>query len=164
MLEPSYPTVAKMARDILAVPSSAVGVERMFNSGRDTCTYRRGNLLGQTVKEIMIVKHDQRRQEAVRLAKEKEEDDRSFREELKARLSAGVTGAEQQCIDAAFLADSEELLSLEQKLARECSFDVPQRRAEEQAEIETRKRRRRRERRQDTVVRRSARVMMRVEL
>ena len=56
-LEPKYPTVARMAKDILAIPLAGVGVERVFNLGRDTCNYRRGHLHGETIKKIMIVKH-----------------------------------------------------------------------------------------------------------
>jgi len=56
-LEPQYPTVARMAKDILAIPLAGVGVERVFNLGRDTCNYRRGHLHGETIKKIMIVKH-----------------------------------------------------------------------------------------------------------
>ena len=38
-LEPRYPTVARMAKDILAIPLAGVGIERVFNLGRDTCNY-----------------------------------------------------------------------------------------------------------------------------
>jgi hypothetical protein len=57
ILEPQYPTVARMAKDILAIPLHGVGVERNFNLGRDTCTYRRGHLHADTIKKIMELKH-----------------------------------------------------------------------------------------------------------
>ncbi len=38
-LEPKFPTVARMAKDILAIPLAGVGVEQGFNQTRDTCGY-----------------------------------------------------------------------------------------------------------------------------
>jgi hypothetical protein len=52
-----YPTVARMAKDVLSIAMAGVGVERIFNSGRDTCQYRRGHLHAETIKKIMLVKH-----------------------------------------------------------------------------------------------------------
>lgn len=52
-----YPTVARMAQDLLAVFLTSLPVERQFNVGRDTCTYRRGKLQGETIRKIMILKH-----------------------------------------------------------------------------------------------------------
>ena len=46
-----------MARDLLAVFLTGLSVERQFNVGRDTCTYRRGKLQGETIRKIMILKH-----------------------------------------------------------------------------------------------------------
>ncbi|QSS74860.1 hypothetical protein I7I50_03800 [Histoplasma capsulatum G186AR] len=57
MISSQYPTVAMMARDILAIPLAGVGIERKFNSSRDICHYRRGQLQGETVKKLMMVKH-----------------------------------------------------------------------------------------------------------
>ncbi|QVM12424.1 hypothetical protein D8B26_007053 [Coccidioides posadasii str. Silveira] len=57
MLEPDFPTVARMARDILAIPLTGVGVERVFNVARDTCHYRRSRLHASTIKKIMLLKH-----------------------------------------------------------------------------------------------------------
>lgn len=56
-IESVYPTVARMARDLLAVFLTSLPVERQFNVGRDTCTYRRGKLQGETIRKIMILKH-----------------------------------------------------------------------------------------------------------
>jgi hypothetical protein len=49
-----------MARDILAVPISGVGVERTFNMARDVCHYRRGQLGFSTIQKVMIIKHRRR--------------------------------------------------------------------------------------------------------
>ena len=51
-----FPTMAIMARDILAIPASKARVERLFNKGRDICHYRRNQLSGQTIEDAMIVK------------------------------------------------------------------------------------------------------------
>ncbi|OAF63412.1 hypothetical protein VC83_00304 [Pseudogymnoascus destructans] len=56
-LELSYPSVAKMARDILAVPATGTGVERIFNIARDIHEYHRAQMSTATVRESMIVKH-----------------------------------------------------------------------------------------------------------
>lgn len=52
-----YPTVAQMARSLLAVFLTSLPVQRQFNVGCDTCTYRRGKLQGETIRKIMILKH-----------------------------------------------------------------------------------------------------------
>ncbi|KAJ5355238.1 uncharacterized protein N7496_000165 [Penicillium cataractarum] len=49
-----YPILASLARDILTTPASGSGVERLFNSARDICHYRRGSLKPQTIKELML--------------------------------------------------------------------------------------------------------------
>jgi hAT family C-terminal dimerisation region len=56
-LEPKFPTLASMAKDVLAIPAAGVGCERSFSSERDVGSYRRGRLLGTTIEDIMIVKH-----------------------------------------------------------------------------------------------------------
>lgn len=50
-----WPVLTQMARDFLSVASSGVGVERLFNSSRDVCHYRRARLNPSTVRVIMIV-------------------------------------------------------------------------------------------------------------
>jgi predicted HTH transcriptional regulator len=49
-----YPILASLARDILTIPASGSGVERLFNSARDICHYRRGSLKPKTIKELML--------------------------------------------------------------------------------------------------------------
>lgn len=53
----NFPTVARMARDILAIPLSGVGVERVFNMARDVCHYRRSRLHANSIQKIMLIKH-----------------------------------------------------------------------------------------------------------
>jgi hypothetical protein len=43
-----------MARDILAIPASGAGVERLFNCARDICHYRRGQLKAETIRDLML--------------------------------------------------------------------------------------------------------------
>ncbi|KAJ5368485.1 uncharacterized protein N7496_008245 [Penicillium cataractarum] len=42
--EHQYPTLVSIVRDIFTIPASGAGVERLFNSARDVCHYRRGRL------------------------------------------------------------------------------------------------------------------------
>jgi hAT family protein len=46
--------MARLARDVLSVPASGAGVERLFNSARDLCHYRRGSLQPQTISDLMM--------------------------------------------------------------------------------------------------------------
>ena len=43
-----------MARDILSVPATGAGVERLFNTARDVCHYRRGRMKSETIQELMM--------------------------------------------------------------------------------------------------------------
>ena len=52
-----WPALCSMARDVLAVPATSVGVERLFNTARDACHYRRGNLKPETVRALMMIRH-----------------------------------------------------------------------------------------------------------
>jgi hypothetical protein len=49
-----FPTMAKIARDVLSIPANGAGVERLFNSARDVCHYRRGSLQPQTISDLMM--------------------------------------------------------------------------------------------------------------
>ncbi|KZV60830.1 hATC-domain-containing protein [Peniophora sp. CONT] len=53
----TFPSLFLLARDILCIPGSAVAVERIFSSGRDTVSVRRANLSAATIRTLMIVKH-----------------------------------------------------------------------------------------------------------
>jgi hypothetical protein len=43
-----------MARDVLSIPATGAGVERLFNSARDVCHYRRGSLNSTTIQDLML--------------------------------------------------------------------------------------------------------------
>jgi len=45
-----------MARDIFSIPATGAGVERLFNSARDVCHYRRGRLNISTIQDLMMYK------------------------------------------------------------------------------------------------------------
>lgn len=49
------PILASLARDILTTPASGAGVERLFNSARDICHYRRGSLKPKTIQDLMMM-------------------------------------------------------------------------------------------------------------
>lgn len=49
-----FPALAALARDILSVPATGAGVERLFNTARDICHYRRGRLSATTIQELMM--------------------------------------------------------------------------------------------------------------
>ncbi|RJE18367.1 hypothetical protein PHISCL_09298 [Aspergillus sclerotialis] len=49
-----YPALASLARDILSIPATGAGVERLFKSARDICHYRRGSLNTTTIQELMM--------------------------------------------------------------------------------------------------------------
>ena len=52
--ERDLPALSSLARDVLAIPASGAGVERLFNSARDICHYRRGQLEPETIKDLMM--------------------------------------------------------------------------------------------------------------
>lgn len=49
-----FPAIAALARDILSFPATGAGVERLFNTARDVCHYRRGRMKSQTIEELMM--------------------------------------------------------------------------------------------------------------
>lgn len=52
--EHEFLVLARIARDILSIPASGAGVERLFNCARDICHYRRGHLKPDTIKGLML--------------------------------------------------------------------------------------------------------------
>ncbi|KAJ5981909.1 hypothetical protein N7451_012009 [Penicillium sp. IBT 35674x] len=52
--EHEFPILARIARDILSIPASGAGVERLFNCARDICHYRRGQLKPSTIRGLML--------------------------------------------------------------------------------------------------------------
>jgi hAT family C-terminal dimerisation region len=60
-LEVEFPALALMAKDILSIPASGFGVERLFDVGRDVCHhYRRHRLNGDTLQLVMLIKYFER--------------------------------------------------------------------------------------------------------
>jgi hypothetical protein len=49
-----FPALANLARDVLSIPATGAGVERLFNSARDVCHYRRGSLNPSTIQDLMM--------------------------------------------------------------------------------------------------------------
>lgn len=49
-----FPVLASLARDVLTTPATGSGVERLFNSARDICHYRRGSLKPKTIRDLMM--------------------------------------------------------------------------------------------------------------
>jgi hypothetical protein len=54
--EIEYPGLSHMAKDVLAVPVSGVGVERIFSAARQICSYQRNRLGAETIKRLMLVR------------------------------------------------------------------------------------------------------------
>ncbi|KAL1939855.1 hypothetical protein VTO73DRAFT_9555 [Trametes versicolor] len=53
----SFPVIARMARDFLAIPATSVAVERLFSKSRHLCTDVRASLRALTITEAMCVKY-----------------------------------------------------------------------------------------------------------
>lgn len=53
----TYPRLALVAKDILAIPIAGVGVERVFNIAKDIIGDRRHRLKAQTIRQLLVVKH-----------------------------------------------------------------------------------------------------------
>ena len=49
-----FPAIAALARDVLSFPATGAGVERLFNTARDICHYRRGRIKSETVEDLMM--------------------------------------------------------------------------------------------------------------
>lgn len=46
--------LSRLTRDLLSVPATGAGVERLFNSARDIYHYRRGSLHEATIQDLMM--------------------------------------------------------------------------------------------------------------
>ncbi len=56
-MEVRWPRLSAMARDHLPTPATSVGVERVFNSGRDVVSYRRCHLRPSMIRKLVMMKH-----------------------------------------------------------------------------------------------------------
>ncbi|KAJ5861936.1 HAT dimerization [Penicillium soppii] len=52
--EHEFPVLTAVTRDILSIPTTGASVERLFNTARDACHYRRGSLNSTTIQDIMM--------------------------------------------------------------------------------------------------------------
>jgi hypothetical protein len=52
----SFPTIARMARDFLAIPATSVSVERTFSKSRHICTDLRSSLKVETIQKALLSK------------------------------------------------------------------------------------------------------------
>jgi hypothetical protein len=68
-----FPAIASLARDALSILATGAGVERLLNTARDICHYRRGRIKSKTIEELMIFlctsKFDLEMEEAKQLEK-----------------------------------------------------------------------------------------------
>lgn len=49
-----FPILAILARDILSVPATGAGVERLLSSARDVCHYWRGFPRAQAIQDLIL--------------------------------------------------------------------------------------------------------------
>ena len=77
--------LSRLARDFLSVPATGAGVERLLNSARDICHYRRGSLHETTIQDLMMYmcseKFTLEGQQLTRLEKEMESESQEALEE-----------------------------------------------------------------------------------
>ena len=51
-----YPTLSRMAKNVLSIPAGDAGVERLFNQARDITQYRRARLHATTIETLMMLR------------------------------------------------------------------------------------------------------------
>jgi len=56
-MEHDYPTLFRLATDVLPAQATAVPYERVFSSSKETCTQRRSQLGPTTMEMLQILKH-----------------------------------------------------------------------------------------------------------
>ena len=55
--EAEFPSLVRMAWDILSVPGMAASNERVFSRSRDTVTYKRGHLIAETIEMTECIRN-----------------------------------------------------------------------------------------------------------
>ena len=63
MHQDQLPLMAKIARMVLAIPSSSAKSKRVFSTGSQTVTERRGNLAPSKVEELILIKENRKKVE-----------------------------------------------------------------------------------------------------
>jgi hypothetical protein len=53
---PHFPVIARMARDVLAIPGPSVTVEHLFSKSRHSCPEVRGSMKAETIMGAMLTK------------------------------------------------------------------------------------------------------------
>ena len=69
-----YLALARMARDVLAVPLASVAPERVFSVARDVISYRRCRLNPEIISRIMLAKYYFRQIDTEAMEETKEDD------------------------------------------------------------------------------------------
>jgi hypothetical protein len=72
-----YPRIFRLAMDIIPIQASSVPCERVFSSGKQTMSPRRGRISAQLMEALQILKFSIRRETALKFS------DMSWKEELK---------------------------------------------------------------------------------
>ena len=52
----AFPTLARMARDFLAIPATSTSVERVFSKSRHICSDLRCSLKAETITQALLAK------------------------------------------------------------------------------------------------------------
>ncbi len=103
--EGQLPGLAQMAIDVLAVPISGVGVERVFSLARLVCSYIRNRLCPSTISKLMFVKHAERQQ---REGADKRDDVSADKDEASGEVEAGESEGDYAIAEKQLISDDEE--------------------------------------------------------
>jgi hypothetical protein len=111
------PTIAALAQDVLSIPATGAGVERLFNTARDICHYRRGRMKSETIEELMMFLYTSRLDLKEQQRKELEkyfslDEIKAIREENDKRLNGvkidPISDTKEQVVEGEDSKDSEE--------------------------------------------------------
>ena len=96
-----FPTICRMARDILCIPTSSVSVERLFSSARDIIPYRRNRLGAPMIQDLLIRKSLQKRRKGNKASERQDCDELDHQIEVDLENIVGIVQA--HALDAEFL-------------------------------------------------------------